>query len=475
MSVSFSPMREVAQIRRKIDHPIIDGDGHLIEYLPVVKDIIRDIADPNVAERFQRVTEGTRLARMVPPEKRRETGTSRTAFWGLPTKNTLDRATAMLPKLMYNRLDEMGIDYALLYPTYGLTVTAIPDDELRQAMARAFNIYYAEVYADFRDRLEPVAAIPTFTPQEAIDELDHAVGRLGLKTAMMAGVIPRSFAGSEGSRTHRWLDTIGHDSQYDYDPLWAHCVELGVTPTFHAGGQGWGTRVSTTNYVYNHLGNFAAAGEASCRGLFMGGVPMRFPTLRFAFLEGGVAWACQLFADILGHWEKRNRDAIGNYDPARLNRAELDALFADFATGRIAGARDRLAEGLSMLSDPDEDPAMIDEFAESLISGPDDVLRIFTEQFYFGCEADDPMNALAFNSELNPGSARLNAVFASDIGHWDVPEMRRVLCEAWELVEQDHLDATDFREFTFANAARMLTASNPKFFEGTVLAGIAID
>src|SRR5437763_940376 len=107
-------------------------------------------------------------------------------------------------------------------------------------------------------------------------------------------------------RAARWIDSIGHDSPYDYDPLWAKCVELGVTPTFHAGGQGWGTRASTKNYVFNHLGNFAAAGEASCRGLFLGGVPMRFPELRFAFLEGGVAWACQLFADILGHYEKRN-------------------------------------------------------------------------------------------------------------------------------------------------------------------------
>ena len=292
------------------------------------------------------------------------------AFWGLPTKNTLDRATAMLPALMYKRLDEIGIDYALLYPTYGLTVTGVPDDELRQAMARAFNIYYAEAYRDFRDRLEPVAAIPTFTPEEAVAELDHAVGTLGLKTVMMAGVIPRFIPGLEGNRAARWIDSIGHDSPYDYDPMWAKCIELGVTPTFHAGGQGWGTRASTKNYVFNHLGNFAAAGEASCRGIFMGGVPMRFPELRFAFLEGGVAWACQLYADILGHFEKRNKNAIHNYDPALLDRPLLDDLFAEFARGRVAESRERIGEGLHMLSDPDEDPTVIDEFAESRISDP---------------------------------------------------------------------------------------------------------
>src|SRR5690606_41561366 len=62
----------------------------------------------------------------------------------------------------------------------------------------------------------------------------------------------------EATRAARWIDTIGHDSTHDYDPVWAKCAELGVAPTFHAGGQGWGTRTSTTNYVYNHIGNFAA-------------------------------------------------------------------------------------------------------------------------------------------------------------------------------------------------------------------------
>src|SRR5207248_2777926 len=79
-------------------------------------------------------------------------------------------------------------------------------------------------------------------------------------------------------------------------------------------------RTSPTNYGFNHIGNFAAAGELTARSLFFGGVPMRFAQLRFAFLEGGAGWACSLLGDLLGHWEKRNRDAIGQYDPAALDR-----------------------------------------------------------------------------------------------------------------------------------------------------------
>ena len=112
----------------------------------------------------------------------------------------------------------------------------------------------------------------------------------------------------------------------------------------------------------------------------------------------------------------------------------------------------------------------VDDFAESGITGPDDIVDIFTRQLGFGCEADDPLNALAFNGTLLPHGVRLNAMFASDIGHWDVPDMREVLPEAWELVEDGHLSEEDFSDFACGNVVRMLTDLNPRFFEGTAVA-----
>lgn len=461
---------DVRKVRERIGHPVIDADGHLIEYTPLVRDFIAEDAGLDVATMFERATH-TAAARVAVPDRfeRRARGIHSSAVWGIPTANTLDRATAMLPKLMYDRLDELGIDYAILYPTYGLSVTALPNTELRQAMARGLNRYYAEVYADHRDRLEPVAAIPTFTPEEAIAELDHAVGELGLKAVMMGGAVPRPYHDDGGPG--RWVDTLGHDSMYDYDPLWKRCEELGVVPTFHAGGQGWGSRMSTYNNSYNQVGNFAAADEATCRSLVFGGVPMRFPNLRFAFQEGGVAWASALLAGILGHYQKRRRDAIDHYDPARLDMAQLRSLFEAHATGGIASRLDRLAESLIMLSDPDELPHDVDMFGESLLTSEEQIVELFSTRFFYGCEADDPMNALAFARDLSPGGARLPAIFASDVGHWDVRDMLDVLPEAYELVEDGHLTGEDFRDFTFANAARLWAGQNPAFFDGTSVEG----
>lgn len=299
----MSVTRDAAAIRRELGHPVVDADGHGIEYLPCVRDLIRDEGGAHALESWDLVEHGMATVRTLDVETRRRFGVSRMSWWGLPAEHTLDRATAMLPALLYERLDELGIDVAVLYPTYGLTVMGLDDPDARVAIARAFNTYYAQSYAPFRDRLQPVAIVPTYTPDEAIAVLDHAVDTLGLRAVMCTGLVQRPVEGAEQVRSARWLDALGLDSAHDYDPFWARCAALDVSPTFHSTGMGWGSRVSPTNYVANHLGSFGAAGEAICRSLFLGGVMHRFPTLRFAFLEGGVAWAATLCADLVGHWE----------------------------------------------------------------------------------------------------------------------------------------------------------------------------
>jgi hypothetical protein len=79
------------------------------------------------------------------------------------------------------------------------------------------------------------------------------------------------------------------------------------------------------------------------------------------------------------------------------------------------------------------------------------------------------MNATAFGRN-NPFGSKLNAIFSSDIGHFDVIDMRHPLPEAYELVEDGHITADDFRDFTFANAVKLWGTQNPRFFDGTRVA-----
>jgi hypothetical protein len=365
----------------------------------------------------------------------------------------------------------------VLYPTSGLGAVRVADDGDRRATCRAFNTYSAELFTPFADRMTPAAVIPMHTPEEALAELDHAVGELGLKAVMCGSLMPRPLGellDVDAALAIRfgWLDPLGLDSAHDYDPVWARCVELGVAPTFHTGSRRYGLRTSPSNFVYNHIGHFAAASEAVCKALFLGGVTRRFPALRVAFLEGGVGWACQLFADLVGHWEKRSLSALEATKPDNLDVDLLVQLVRshgdDAMVQAVEARREHLANPRLDLVGGITD---LDDFSSCRIEGPADIAELFVPRFFFGCEADDRMNAWAFDTAHNPFGARLGAIFGSDIGHFDVLDMADVLPEAHELVDDGLISDADFRRFVFENPARLWAEANPRFFEGTAVAG----
>jgi hypothetical protein len=217
--------------------------------------------------------------------------------------------------------------------------------------------------------------------------------------------------------------------------------------------------------VYNHVNGLAAAHESLAKSLFLAGVTARFPALRIGFLEGGVAWACALFAGLVGHWEKRNRDAIRTLDPDLL---DVDALMGWFERYGDAAVTARLDEVRAYFARPAARPAEVDEFSACRVDRVEDLRTRFEPNFYFGCEADDPLVAWAFREDVNPLGARLRPVLGSDISHWDVPDMTEPVAEAYELVERGVIGEREFRELTFLNPVRLHAGANPRFFEGTV-------
>jgi predicted TIM-barrel fold metal-dependent hydrolase len=471
-----------AQIRAQLSHPVIDADGHWLEFGSVVSEQIRRIGGNRAAEGFLSIRRPDREALAMSVAERRRGRIPQEAFWSSPSKNTRDRATAMLPRLLHERLDELGIDFAALYPTTGLRAPRISDDAVRRATCRAFNILTADYFRDFADRITPAAVIPVHTPDEAIAELEYCTRQLGSKVGMFGSLVPRPVPAiatertAEAARFVAWYDVLGLDSEHDYDPLWAKCAELGIAPTFHTGSRRQGLRLSPTNFTYNHIGHFAAAGDAVCKALFLGGVTRRFPNLRFAFLEGGVAWACMLYADLIAHWEKRNRQALDHTDPRALDRGLLMELARKYGSEEVVtalGQRDGWPDPEAVTATGGLEN--LDDYSACRIARPEDLRDLFVPSFYFGCEADDRLNAWAFDRRVNPFGGRLNAVFGSDISHFDVPDMLDVLPEAYELLEDGLITAEDFRDFTFTNAVRLWGAGNPGFFKGTAVDKAAAD
>ena len=207
--------------------------------------------------------------------------------------------------------------------------------------------------------------------------------------------------------------------------------------------------------------------------MFLGGVTRRFPELNFAFLEGGVAWACLLYADLIGHWEIRNRAALAFTDPANLDSAVMLELAEAYGGTEMLDAIK--ARGLSSRNGPDTTGHIddLDDYSACRIEKAEDIKTLFIDPFYFGCEADDSTNAWAFDHKNNAFGARLNTLFGSDIGHFDVQDMAGVLPEAYELVEDEKITDEDFRAFVFDNPVRFWGENNPDFFAGTAVADAA--
>src|SRR5258707_14007951 len=191
LEASMSSHRSPAEVRSSLKHPIIDADGHWMESNPVFAERMRKVAGDKSADGFiaaqRRIPDALRLS----IAERKQRGMAMEGYWGRQTTNTRDRATAMMPRLLYDRLNELGIDFGIIYPTAGLGIPRIADDETRRAVIHGFNIVTAEFFKGLEDRLTPAAVIPMHTPEEAIAELEFVTRQLGSKVAMFGSSIAR--------------------------------------------------------------------------------------------------------------------------------------------------------------------------------------------------------------------------------------------------------------------------------------------
>jgi hypothetical protein len=145
---------------------------------------------------------------------------------------------------------------------------------------------------------------------------------------------------------------------------------------------------------------------ATAKAIFLGGVTRRFRELRFAFLEGGVGWASQLFGDLIEHWERRSAKALERMQPDKLDRAKWMSLVEEYGYSDIAAALPERGG----LPDPEQayltgNVENIDDFSACQITRKEDWVELYAKPYYFGCEADDRMNATAGGTRPRSGRA----------------------------------------------------------------------
>jgi predicted TIM-barrel fold metal-dependent hydrolase len=481
-----------AAVRATLDYPVIDTDVHTNDFAPDIEDYIANYGGVKLVDELRR-TEASRLNSKVDgkdwyqqtPEERHHNRTIRSPWWARVTRNTLDLATYVLPELLYERQAEQGSDYSVLFPNNALAaVGASPEN--RPLLQRAINHYHADLYRKYSDRLTPVAGITLTTPEEGLEELEFAVKTLGLKVINISGGVRRPIKAiankypadkfPEIAKYASYIDFYGLDSEYNYDLFWAKVVELGVPVTTHYGSQGWTGRSSISNYMNNHIGHFADSSEAFAKALFFGGVTKRFPQLRVAMLEGGAAWGANVYIHLVDRFSKRNLKALQNYNPDLANSDELFELFERYGADITQGHSLNKEELTKSVLGPSFNrysrqpvESELDDFAAAGIETIEDIRDRWVNNFFFGSESDDRTVAAAFNNKANPLGVKINAIYSSDVGHWDVPDLTAPLAESWELVTEGVISDADFKSFVFANPYKFYTEANPDFFKGTAI------
>src|SRR5256886_12944147 len=238
MSANHTP----EEIRKGLPLLVIDGDGDWVEYAPVFGEKIRKVTGDLGANGFLQSQRRIPDSLGMTPEQRTERGVAMEGFWGRQSTNTRDRATAMMPRMLYDRADELGIDFGIVYPTAGLGIPRIAADATRRAVIRGFNVVTHEYFKDLGDKLTPAAVIPVHTPDEAIEALTFVTKQLGAKVCMFGSGVRRPIPHAKGApadlaRYAQGFDQLGLDSEHDYDLLWQKCRELGLPPTSHTGGR----------------------------------------------------------------------------------------------------------------------------------------------------------------------------------------------------------------------------------------------
>ena len=345
---------------------IIDGDGHVIE--------------------------GDGLAKFLPPPY---TGVgplrSLRLFPALdhlhnePVLSPPGSFTPAGPEEWAEFLEDVGIESTVLYPTSALAYGNVTSRDWAIALCKAYNDWLADSYLKRSPRFKGMAIIPMQDVEAAVEELRRAVQELGMLGAMLPS---NGLKGNLGAK--------------EFWPVYAEADRLGCSIAVHGGAH---FRLGLDHldvYPPIHALGHPFGLMISCAGILFNGIFDKFPNVRIAFLEGGVAWLLLVL--------ERFNSSYETHVPHNP-RGEILRL----------GEKERVSDYMKKLIDDG--------------------------RFFVGCEGDEPDIAHAVKIVGNKAF-----LYSSDYPH----EVNKETCkeEIKELLENEALTQQDKEAILYRNAER---------------------
>jgi predicted TIM-barrel fold metal-dependent hydrolase len=316
-----STWESTAVSNRTVDFPVVDADNHLYEteeaftrYLP--EKHAGAIRYVQVDGRTKIAIRGT-ISEYIPNptfEVVAAPGAHEELYrHGNPDGKSLRELTgkpircpdwAREPKSRLAKLDELGVDAALMFPTLAslLEERMRDDPDLTHDAVHAFNRWLHDEWTfNHEDRIfaTPVVTLPIV--ERAIEELEWCLER-GARAVLIR---PAPAWGLRGPRS---------PGLPEFDPLWARIQEAGVLVAMHASDSGYADLSSIwegkSEFLPFKLNPLRAMVQGTrpimdtmaamvCHGAFS-----RFPDLRVATVENGGSWVRPLLKNFEGTYKK---------------------------------------------------------------------------------------------------------------------------------------------------------------------------
>ena len=195
-------------------------------------------------------------------------------------------------------MDELDIDVQVLYPSLFLKpLTSKP--EVEAAIFRGYNRWMADVWKKSENRLRWAAMVPLMSIDKSIEEARFAKDNGG------CGLFFRGLP-------------VGNKLLSDpyYYPIYEEAAKLNLPVCIHA---------STGDFEWTEIFNnesgfakFKLAPLSAFHSILNDGVPAKFPTLRFGFIEIRAQWIPYAIVDIRKRFEQKGKPLAK--DALRENR-----------------------------------------------------------------------------------------------------------------------------------------------------------
>ncbi len=284
--------RKEAQRRGLFDVRVVDCDCHLYE-TTALPEIARYIDNPNIKRSFERSSLAMAMHALVPGNLGDRTvgGRIKTELdMHLPTGDRKD--VHPLAAGLLNSMDQMAIDYSILFPTPMLTLGTHPQPEYEVELGRAYNRWLVRDVLPASPRIRTMAYLPISDPEASvrvIEEFAEAAGVLGF---MVTAVRYQPIHQNRFMRVFAALNERRLPLAFHTGPNWTDrpFEQLNRFMAAHALGFPFYAMIQLTNVVLN-------------------GLPERFPDVRFIYMEAGQAWVPFLIARLDNEYRLRSSEA----------------------------------------------------------------------------------------------------------------------------------------------------------------------